>query len=48
MHEFKQSNLEKETNDSNNTRYQDGIRYEEKENAFIKIVKVVYFLFYLV
>ena len=44
MDEFDQSDfiLEKETNDSHNTCYQNAIRY--KENAFVKIVNVVYFL----
>ena len=36
MDEFEQSDLEKETNGSHNTCYQNAIRYEEKENAFIK------------
>ena len=34
-----QSNLEKETNDSHNTCYQNTIRYKEKQNAFIKNCK---------
>ena len=34
MDEFEQSDLEKETNDSRNTCYQNAILY--KENAFIK------------
>ena len=36
MNEFEQSYLEKETNDSRNTCYQNAICYKEKENAFIK------------
>ena len=47
MVEFGQSDLEKETNDSHNTCYQNAICYNEEENAFIKIVNVVYFLLYL-
>ena len=43
MDEFEQSDLEKETNGSHNTCYQNAIRYKEKENA-LKIVNVVYFL----
>ena len=35
MDEFEQSDLEKETNDSHNTCYQNAVRYKEKENAFI-------------
>ena len=37
--EFQQSDLEKETTDSHNTCYQNGIPYKEKENAFIKSCK---------
>ena len=44
MDEFEQSDLGKETNDSHNTCYQNAIRFNEKENAFIKILNVVYFL----
>ena len=44
MDQFEQSDLEKETNNSHNTRYKNAIRYKEEENAFIKIVNVVYFL----
>ena len=36
MDEFNQSGLEKETNDSHNTFYQNTIHYKEKENVFIK------------
>ena len=39
MDQFAQSDLEKETNDSHNTCYQNAIRYKEKENAFIKNYK---------
>ena len=39
MDEFAQSNLEKETNDSHNTSYQNTMCYEEKENVFIKNCK---------
>ena len=39
MDEFEQSHLEKETNDSHNTCYENAIRYKEKENAFIKNCK---------
>ena len=39
MNEIEQSDLEKGTNDSHNTCYQNVIRYKEKENAFIKICK---------
>ena len=39
MAEFKQSDLEKEINDSHNTCYQNVIRYKEEENAFIKNCK---------
>ena len=35
MDEFQQSDLEKETDDSHNTSYQNTIHYKEKENAFI-------------
>ena len=44
MNDFEQSDSEKETNDAHNTCYQNAIRYKEKENAFIKIVNVIYFL----
>ena len=45
MDPFQQSDLEKETNDSHNSYYQNAIRYKEKENAFIKNCQnVVYFL----
>ena len=44
MNEFEQSDLEKETNDSHNTCYQNAIRYKEKENSSTKIVNVVHFL----
>ena len=40
MDESEQSNLEKETNDSLNTLYQNAIHYKERENAFIKELKV--------
>ena len=33
MDEFEQSDLQKETNDSQNTCYQNAVRYKEKENA---------------
>ena len=36
MDDFKQSDLEKETNDSHNSFYQTTILYKENENAFIK------------
>ena len=36
MDEFEQSDLEKDTNNSRNTCYQNAIRYKEKENAIIK------------
>ena len=36
MDEFEQSDLEKETSDSDNTFYQNAKHYKEKENAFIK------------
>ena len=39
MDEFEQSDLEKETNDSHNTCYQNAIHYKEKENVFIKNCK---------
>ena len=32
MNEFEQSNLEKETNDSNNIFYQNALHYKENEN----------------
>ena len=35
MDEFEQSDLEKETNDSHNTCYQNTIRYKDKGNAFM-------------
>ena len=45
MDEFEQSHLQKETNDSHNTCYQNAVSSKEKENAVIKkIVNVVYFL----
>ena len=46
MDDFEQSDLEKQKEDSrsHSTCYQSAIRYKEKENAFIKIVNVVYFL----
>ena len=41
----RQSDLDKETNDSHNNCYQNAIRYKEEENAFIKKhVNMVYFL----
>ena len=36
MNEFKQSDLEKETNDARNTFYLNAIRYRARLNAFIK------------
>ena len=39
MDELEQSDLEKETNDSHNTCYQNAIRYKERENIFIKNCK---------
>ena len=42
MDEFEQSDLEKETNDSHNIFYQNVIHYKEKENTFIKELKVWY------
>ena len=41
MNEDEQNDLEKETNDSHSSCYQNAIRYEEKENenAFIKNCK---------
>ena len=45
MDEFDKSNLEKETNDSYNTFYQNTTHYKERENALIrKIISVIYFL----
>ena len=44
MDEFEQSELDEGRNDSHSTCYQNVIRYQEKENAFIKIENVVYFL----
>ena len=39
MDEFEQSGLEKKTNDSRNSCYQNAIRFKEKENALIKNCK---------
>ena len=39
MDEFERSDLEKETSHSDNTCYQNAIRYKEKENAIIKSCK---------
>ena len=36
MDEFEQRDLDKETNDSHGICYQITIRYEEKENTFMK------------
>ena len=36
MNEFEQSGLEKETNDSHNTFYQNVMHYKERENVFMK------------
>ena len=36
MDAFEQSDLEKETNDSHNSFYQNAIHYKERENASIK------------
>ena len=47
MDECEQSDLEKETNDSHNTCYENAKRNKEKENPSIKIVNVVYFLLIL-
>ena len=46
MDEFEQSNLEKMTNDSHNTCYQNAIRYKEMQNGFMRNCK--YGLFSLV
>ena len=40
MDKFEQRDLEKETNDSRNTCYQNAVCYKEKENAFIKNCRV--------
>ena len=48
MEEFEQSDLDKETNDSHNTCYQNAICYQEKENAFQKNLNVVYFLVFVI
>ena len=48
MDEFKQSDIEKETNDSQNTFFQNVMHYKERENVFIKIfLRVVNFLLHL-
>ena len=39
MDEFEQSNLEKVTNDSHNTCYQNAIRYKEIQNGFMRNCK---------
>ena len=36
MDELEQSNLEKQTDDSHNTIYQNAIHYKETENLFMK------------
>ena len=46
MNELEQSNLEKETNDSHNTFYQNVIQYKEGENVFTENYKCG--IFYLV
>ena len=44
MDKFEQSDLEKETNDSHNTFYQNAIHYKERENALLKELQVWYIL----
>ena len=48
MDEIEQSNLEKETNDSHNTFYQNAKHYKEREKTFIKkIISLAYFIWSL-
>ena len=44
MGDSEQSDLEKQTDDCQNTFYQNGMHYKERKKAFIKkILSVVYF-----
>ena len=42
MDEFKQSDLEKETNDSHNTCYQNAIRYKDMKNCKCGLFSLVF------
>ena len=48
MDEFEQSDLKKQTDDSRNTIYQNGIHFKERENAFMKNSKCGIFSLLLV